>query len=244
MVTADEIFAALRAEFVLTPHGEARGSDPAELFDVDGGPATVGIIASVTRPFCGDCDRVRLTADGQVRNCLFAREESDLRTAMRDGRLRRGARRALGHRDGRQAPGPRHRRRVVPPARPADVGHRRLTTVGPGPRRDGPECQGARTTSLRNPRAPRKSASDVRCSSHASHVLRRSGVCSLGLFHSSCPHGGRCAALGRADSGPSSPGHPAQTSRTPGNERGAGQPRGKPSGTAVRPQTGDAGSRS
>jgi cyclic pyranopterin phosphate synthase len=39
----------------------------------------------VTRPFCGSCDRVRLTADGQVRNCLFAREESDLRSALRDG---------------------------------------------------------------------------------------------------------------------------------------------------------------
>ncbi len=85
MVTADEIFDALSAEFLLTPHGEPRGSAPAELFDVDGGPATVGVIASVTRPFCGDCDRVRLTADGQVRNCLFAREESDLRTALRSG---------------------------------------------------------------------------------------------------------------------------------------------------------------
>ncbi len=85
MVTADEIFAALDAEFALTPHGEPRGSAPAELFLVDGGPATVGVIASVTRPFCGDCDRVRLTADGQVRNCLFAREESDLRGALRAG---------------------------------------------------------------------------------------------------------------------------------------------------------------
>ena len=85
MVTADEIYEALSAEFALTPHGAPRGSAPAELFDVDGGPATVGIIASVTRPFCGDCDRVRLTADGQVRNCLFAREESDLRTALRSG---------------------------------------------------------------------------------------------------------------------------------------------------------------
>ena len=85
MVTADEIFEALTAEFTLTPHGAPRGSAPAELFDVDGGPATVGIIASVTRPFCGDCDRVRLTADGQVRNCLFAREESDLRGALRAG---------------------------------------------------------------------------------------------------------------------------------------------------------------
>jgi cyclic pyranopterin phosphate synthase len=52
---------------------------------VDGGPLTVGVIASVTRPFCGDCDRVRLTADGQVRDCLFARTESDLRTPLRAG---------------------------------------------------------------------------------------------------------------------------------------------------------------
>lgn len=85
MVTADEILAALEARFVLVPAEEPRGSAPAERFLVDGGPATVGIIASVTRPFCGACDRVRLTADGQVRNCLFAREESDLRGAMRDG---------------------------------------------------------------------------------------------------------------------------------------------------------------
>ncbi|HEU4513982.1 MAG TPA: GTP 3',8-cyclase MoaA [Nocardioidaceae bacterium] len=85
MVTADEIFTSLEAEFVLKPAEEPRGSAPAELFLVDGGPATVGVIASVTRPFCGDCDRVRLTADGQVRNCLFAREESDLRSALRAG---------------------------------------------------------------------------------------------------------------------------------------------------------------
>jgi cyclic pyranopterin phosphate synthase len=85
MVTADEIFERLGAEFLLTPAEEPRGSSPAELFLVDGGPATVGVIASVTRPFCGDCDRVRLTADGQVRNCLFAREESDLRAALRGG---------------------------------------------------------------------------------------------------------------------------------------------------------------
>lgn len=85
MITADEIFLRLEAEFDLSPAREPRGSDPAELFLVDGGPATVGVIASVTRPFCGDCDRVRLTADGQVRNCLFAREESDLRTALRAG---------------------------------------------------------------------------------------------------------------------------------------------------------------
>jgi len=85
MVTADEIQRLLEKEFTLEPAEEPRGSAPAELFTVDGGPATVGIIASVSRPFCGDCDRVRLTADGQVRNCLFAREESDLRAAMRGG---------------------------------------------------------------------------------------------------------------------------------------------------------------
>ncbi|MCL8024461.1 GTP 3',8-cyclase MoaA [Nocardioides bruguierae] len=85
MVTADEIHARLAEEFDLAPASEPRGSAPAELFTVDGGPATVGVIASVTRPFCGDCDRVRLTADGQVRTCLFARDESDLRTALRTG---------------------------------------------------------------------------------------------------------------------------------------------------------------
>ncbi|MBM9458989.1 GTP 3',8-cyclase MoaA [Nocardioides sp. zg-536] len=85
MVTADEIFASLATAYRLTPASEPRGSAPAELFTVDDGPAMVGVIASVTRPFCGDCDRVRLTADGQVRNCLFAREESDLRAALRGG---------------------------------------------------------------------------------------------------------------------------------------------------------------
>jgi GTP 3',8-cyclase len=84
MVSADEILERLSARHTLTPV-DARGSAPAEEFLVDGGPATVGVIGSVTRPFCGSCDRVRLTADGQVRNCLFAREESDLRAALRSG---------------------------------------------------------------------------------------------------------------------------------------------------------------
>jgi cyclic pyranopterin phosphate synthase len=84
MVTADEILQRISAAHTLTPV-PGRGSAPAEEFLVDGGPATVGIIASVSRPFCGSCDRVRLTADGQIRNCLFAREESDLRSALRAG---------------------------------------------------------------------------------------------------------------------------------------------------------------
>jgi cyclic pyranopterin phosphate synthase len=86
MVTAEEILASLRSVFDLTPIGDVeRGSAPAETWLVGGGPARVGVIASVTRPFCGNCDRTRITAEGQVRNCLFAREESDLRGAMRDG---------------------------------------------------------------------------------------------------------------------------------------------------------------
>ena len=86
MVTADEILALLSAKFELTPDSPAnRGSAPAQAFLIDGGPEQVGVIGSVTRPFCGACDRVRLTSDGQVRNCLFAREESDLRTPLRAG---------------------------------------------------------------------------------------------------------------------------------------------------------------
>jgi len=84
MVTADEIVEQLSAAHKLTPM-DGRGSSPAEEFLVDDGPATVGVIGSVTRPFCAACDRVRLTADGQVRNCLFAREESDLRAPLRAG---------------------------------------------------------------------------------------------------------------------------------------------------------------
>jgi cyclic pyranopterin phosphate synthase len=86
MVTADEILDALSGHYTLAPDDPgARGAAPAETFLVNGGPARVGVIASVTRPFCGTCDRVRLTADGQIRNCLFARTESDLRTPLRAG---------------------------------------------------------------------------------------------------------------------------------------------------------------
>ena len=84
MLTADEIIAKLELSHVLTPLDE-RGSSPAELFLVDGGPATVGIIGSVTRPFCADCDRIRLTSDGQIRNCLFATSEADVRGILRSG---------------------------------------------------------------------------------------------------------------------------------------------------------------
>lgn len=84
MVGGAEILDVLSGAFTLTPVG-ARGAAPAELFLLDDGPATVGVIASVTAPFCGSCDRVRLTADGYLRSCLFAREETDLRSVVRSG---------------------------------------------------------------------------------------------------------------------------------------------------------------
>ena len=88
MVTADQVFESLAKDFELTP-AQNRGSAPAEEFYVNGGPATVGIIASVTRPFCGDCDRLRLTSDGQIRSCLFSRTETDIRGLLRDAQLTR-----------------------------------------------------------------------------------------------------------------------------------------------------------
>ena len=85
MVDAQELLDELGTRFTLTePHREDP-SAPAEEWIVDGGPATVGIIASVTRSFCGDCDRTRLTAEGTVRSCLFGDDETDLRDLLRGG---------------------------------------------------------------------------------------------------------------------------------------------------------------
>jgi cyclic pyranopterin phosphate synthase len=85
MVTAAEILESLGTAFDLTPEPGERGGAPAERWLVDGGPEVVGVIASVTRPFCAACDRTRLTADGQLRNCLFSQTETDLRAPLRDG---------------------------------------------------------------------------------------------------------------------------------------------------------------
>ena len=90
MVTADEILADLEP-YGLLADPAPRGTAPAETWlvpghaDAAGQPARVGVIGSVTKPFCGDCDRTRLTADGQVRDCLFASTESDLRSLLRSG---------------------------------------------------------------------------------------------------------------------------------------------------------------
>jgi cyclic pyranopterin phosphate synthase len=84
VVGQDEIVAAIAAEWPLelVP---ARGAAPANRWRYRDGLGTVGVIPSVTKPFCGDCDRVRLTADGQFRTCLFATDEFDLRAALRAG---------------------------------------------------------------------------------------------------------------------------------------------------------------
>jgi cyclic pyranopterin phosphate synthase len=84
VVSQDEILAQLAAVFPLEPV-PARGAAPADRWRYRDGKGMVGIIPTVTKPFCGDCDRVRLTAEGQLRTCLFATEEFDLRAILRAG---------------------------------------------------------------------------------------------------------------------------------------------------------------
>ncbi|MFJ3407622.1 GTP 3',8-cyclase MoaA [Promicromonospora sp. NPDC090134] len=85
VVSAADLLEVLEERFTLTPAGREDPSAPAEEWLVDDGPATVGIIASVTRSFCGACDRTRLTAEGTVRSCLFGNEETDLKSLLRAG---------------------------------------------------------------------------------------------------------------------------------------------------------------
>ncbi|MBS4727465.1 GTP 3',8-cyclase MoaA [Mycobacterium sp. SM1] len=89
VLSADDVLTALRAHFHLEPDPAPRGSAPAQLWLVDPGPngpaGKVGVIASVSHAFCSSCDRTRLTADGQIRSCLFATEETDLRGLLRGG---------------------------------------------------------------------------------------------------------------------------------------------------------------
>ncbi|KAA1248949.1 GTP 3',8-cyclase MoaA [Mycobacterium simiae] len=88
-LSADDVLTALRPHFRLRPDPTPRGSAPAELWLVDSGPNTptgkFGVIASVSHAFCSTCDRTRLTADGQIRSCLFSTEETDLRGLLRSG---------------------------------------------------------------------------------------------------------------------------------------------------------------
>jgi cyclic pyranopterin phosphate synthase len=85
LVPADQILERLNAAFPLEPARVTDPSAPATVYRYRDGAGSVGVIASVTRPFCGHCDRIRLTADGQIRTCLFSLKEYDFRRAMRDG---------------------------------------------------------------------------------------------------------------------------------------------------------------
>ncbi|GAA1238594.1 GTP 3',8-cyclase MoaA [Kitasatospora nipponensis] len=104
MITADELLAVLGSRWELVPVGR-HGNAPAEEWRIAGTDTVIGVIASVTRPFCGGCDRVRLTADGQLRNCLFATEESDLRALLRGGADDAGLERAWRATIARKGPG-------------------------------------------------------------------------------------------------------------------------------------------
>ncbi|HWL42824.1 MAG TPA: GTP 3',8-cyclase MoaA [Ilumatobacter sp.] len=84
VVGQDEIVAAISAVWPLE-RVAARGAAPADRWRYTDTGQTVGVIPTVTKPFCGDCDRIRLTADGQLRTCLFATDEFDLRAALRNG---------------------------------------------------------------------------------------------------------------------------------------------------------------
>jgi GTP 3',8-cyclase len=85
LVPADQILERLNEAFPLAPARVTDPSAPATLYRYLDGEGHVGVIASVTRPFCGHCDRIRLTADGQIRTCLFSLKEYDFRRAMRGG---------------------------------------------------------------------------------------------------------------------------------------------------------------
>ena len=84
VVPSDEVLATIDAAFPLEPV-ELRGSAPAERYRYRDGRGDIGVVSSVTHNFCGACDRVRITADGQFRNCLFAVRETDLRAILRRG---------------------------------------------------------------------------------------------------------------------------------------------------------------
>jgi GTP 3',8-cyclase len=87
VVPAREILDAIDAVFPLKRESVPGSGhiEPAERFEYTDGDGDVGVIASVTEPFCDSCDRIRITADGKLRNCLFALDETDLRAILRDG---------------------------------------------------------------------------------------------------------------------------------------------------------------
>ncbi|MCA1832631.1 MAG: GTP 3',8-cyclase MoaA [Actinobacteria bacterium] len=84
VMPSDDVLAAIGAVYPLEPVDH--GPEPATVYRfADGAPGGVGVIPSVTQPFCSNCNRIRVTSDGQFRTCLFALEETDLRSLLRGG---------------------------------------------------------------------------------------------------------------------------------------------------------------
>ena len=86
LVPGREVKRRIEAIHPLLPVGRDRPSAPANVYRLQNGSGDIGFINPVTEPFCGDCDRIRLTADGKIRNCLFARDETDVAALLRGGR--------------------------------------------------------------------------------------------------------------------------------------------------------------
>ena len=180
MITAAEITQRLSQHVQLIEDPEdalTRGSAPAELFRVVGTGYSVGIIAAVSKPFCGACDRVRLTADGQIRNCLFARIGIRSPYAATQRRERRRTRRAVGGGRTGKAAWPRHQRPELPATRPAHVGDRRLVPFR--------STRGA--VPLSGIRGPRGTATAI----HDDHRRQASAFAGLGCESSGCSTAGR-----------------------------------------------------
>lgn len=98
-IPSGRILSSIREAFPLEPVTSRRGNGPAEIFRIPGGPGTIGVISPMTQHFCRTCNRLRLTADGRLRSCLFSDQEIDLKALMRRGAsdddIRKQLRRAI-----------------------------------------------------------------------------------------------------------------------------------------------------
>jgi cyclic pyranopterin phosphate synthase len=85
VVPAAEVFERIHARWPLVPIPHERSETARKYRFADGAPGEIGLIAPVTQPFCGHCSRIRLTADGKLRTCLFSKDDHDLRVLLREG---------------------------------------------------------------------------------------------------------------------------------------------------------------
>ncbi len=105
LVPGHEVKQRIESIRTLLPAGRDRRSAPASVYRLLDGAGDIGFINPVTEPFCADCDRIRLTADGKIRNCLFAREETDIAALLRGGRPDEEIARAIATAVGAKGPG-------------------------------------------------------------------------------------------------------------------------------------------